>query len=176
MRRITFSLMCVLCAVILSACPGQPTSSDIQRDRQEEVVKEGIAAVGLPAMKNFRELKLAKDIYEMRDQTGLVTYSYLWSDIQGKFIFFCDSIGYPIPYATQFTAPQSMQRYYLKSQSGTGGSSHYGAQLLPQAEINGLFSPSSAEGTWVMCKDPNGKEVRPVYVEPRVIVSQFKLQ
>jgi hypothetical protein len=46
---------------------------------------------------------------------------------------------------------------------------------LPQADPNGLFSPASAEGTWVLLKDPNGKETRPVYIEPRIIVSPFKL-
>ena len=47
--------------------------------------------------------------------------------------------------------------------------------ILAQADPNGLFSPGSAEGTWIMCKDPKGPDVRPVYVEPRVIVSPFPL-
>jgi hypothetical protein len=47
---------------------------------------------------------------------------------------------------------------------------------LPQADPNGLFSPASAEGTWILMKDPNGKEVKPVYIEPRIIVSPFKLK
>lgn len=147
------------------ACEREPTSDDIQRQQQEQMLKEGTSQVGMPAIKNFRERKLLKDILEMRDQTGLATYTYLWSDVQGKLVFFCNSIGYGIPYATQFTNPEKLVRPY----QGEFG-------VLPQADPNGLFSPASAEGTWVMCKDPNGKEVRPVYVEPRVIVSQFKLQ
>jgi hypothetical protein len=47
---------------------------------------------------------------------------------------------------------------------------------LPQADPNGLFSPTSAEGTWVMCKDPKGGEVKPVYIEPRIVVSPFKME
>ncbi len=170
-------LAIVLLASLVVACEGKPTSSDTQRDRQEQMVLEGVAQVGIPSIKNFRELKLAKDIYEMRDQTGLVTYSYVWSDMQGKLVFLCDSIGYPVPYATQFTAPETMQRYNLPIRGDGYGNDnrHWGVTRLPQAEPNGLFSPSSAEGTWVMCKDPNGKDVRPVYTEPRVIVSQFKL-
>lgn len=172
MRRMELCLVAVLCLIGLTACPPTPTSSDTQRDRQEKMVAEGAAQVGVPSIKNFRELKLAKDIIEMRDQS-LVTYSYLWSDINAKLVFFCDSIGYPLPYAVQFTAPETMQTYNV---AGTGGSGRsYGVQRLPQAEPNGLHSPASAEGTWVMCKDPKGKEVRPIYVEPRVIVSQFKL-
>lgn len=172
-KRLTLLILVVLIATV-SGCAYNPNSSDVQRDRQEKMVSEGVAQTGLPAIKNFRELKLAKDIYEMRDQTGLVTYSYLWSDVQGRLIFLCNSIGYPIPYGVQITAPESIQRYYLAPVQGA--TRDWGHERLPQAEPNGLFSPSSAEGSWVMCKDPHGKDVRPIYTEPRVIVSQFKLE
>lgn len=163
----------ILCALaVQSSCfDVESSSSDVQRERQEVLVREGISEVGMPSIKNFRELKLAKDLYELRDQTGLVTYTYLWSEMQGKLTFFCASIGYPIPYATQFSAPESMQRYYVRGTSSTT----YGVTKLPQAEPNGLFTPAAAEGTWVMCKDPDGKDVHPVYVEPRIVVSSAKL-
>ncbi|MEK9151293.1 MAG: hypothetical protein AAB547_01535 [Patescibacteria group bacterium] len=147
---------------MLVSCDWRPTSDDTQRAQQEKMLQEGTAQVGMPAIKNFRERKLLKDILELRDQQGLVTYTYVWNEMQGKLVFFCDSIGYGIPYATQFTNPQKVENY---NRSIT----------LPQADPNGLFSPASAEGTWVMCKNPNGKEVRPIYVEPRIIVSPFKL-
>lgn len=161
-------------SVAFPACAPPPTSSDVQRERQEKMVSEGVAQIGMPAIKNFREAKLAKDLYELRDQTGLVTYTYTFSEMTGKLTFFCDSVGYAIPYATQFSAPESMQRFSIPK-SGNAERQH-GVHLLPQAEPNGLFTPAAAEGTWVFCKDPNGKEVRPVYLEPRVIVSQFKLK
>lgn len=159
-----FALLVVFAMTTAESCDRQ-SSDDIQRIQQEKILAEGTSQIGMPAIKNFREKKEMKDILEMRDQTGLVTYTYLWSDFQGKLVFFCNSIGYGIPYATQFTNPEKAEYY-----SGRG------YLTLPQADPNGLFSPSSAEGTWVQCKDPNGKDVRPVYVEPRVIVSQFKLQ
>ena len=40
-----------------------------------------------------------------------------------------------------------------------------------QADANGLFMPAAAEGTWVMCHGPDGADVKPVYVEPRVVIS-----
>lgn len=171
-------------AAVLQACAPAPTSSDIQRRSQEQSLKEAVAQTGLPAITNFREYKLAKDIYEMRDQTGLITYTYLENMIPtvvpgstalgGKLTYVCVSVGYPLPYATQFTAPVSVQTYNLEGEA-TGGQVYYGAEILPQAEPNGLFSPSSAEGTWVLCADPNGGDTTtPVYLEPKVIVSQFK--
>jgi hypothetical protein len=141
--------------------PGCERNSDqIQGEQQEKLNLEATKATGMPAIHNFRERKLLKDIIELRDQDGLVTYTYVWSDIQGKLVFFCNSFGYGIPYATQYTNPM---RYVINGAT------------LPQADPNGLFSPSAAEGTWVMCKDPASKNVAPVYVEPRVVVSPFKL-
>ena len=154
-----FAVLGLLVAFLLGAC--ERSSDSIQREQQEVLLAEGTAQIGMPAIKNFRERKLLKDILEMRDQTGLVTYTYVWNEFNGKLVFLCDSIGYAIPYATQFTNPQKRV---------------YGDAVLPQADPNGLFSPSSAEGTWVLCKNPEGKDVRPTYIEPRIVVSQFKLK
>jgi hypothetical protein len=164
----------MLVAVLVVGCTPPRTTQDIQRDEQEKSLREGARQTGIPAIKNFREAKLAKDIYELRDQTGLVTYTYTFSELNGVLTFFCQSIGYPIPYAVQFTSPETMQTYNVARSEGS--THYYGAERLPQPEPNGLFSPASAEGTWVMCKDPKGDGVRPVYIEPRVIVSQFRLK
>jgi hypothetical protein len=95
----------------------------------------------------------------------LVTYTYLWNEFNGKLVFLCNSVGYGIPYATQYTSPQKEAGYY-----------EHGQYALPQADPNGLFSPAAAEGTWVMCADPANKNgTKPVYIEPRVVVSPFKL-
>lgn len=145
-------------------CEESANSDTIQQQQQEKILQEGTSAVGIPAIKNFREKRLLKDIFELRDQTGLVTFTYIAS-MDGKLVFLCNSIGYGIPYATQFTNPQKIAYY----------SANVGVLALPQADPNGLFSPASADGTWVMCKDPHGSEVRPVFIEPRVVVSPFRL-
>ena len=145
-------------------CDSHTGSDTEQSKQQEKILAEGTAQVGMPGIKNFREKKLLKDIYEMRDQDGLLTYTYVFAEQTGKLVFLCDSIGYPLPYATQFTNPQKADRYY-----------EHGYLVLPQADPNGLFSPASAEGTWIVCRDPGAKTARVVYVEPRVISSPFKL-
>ena len=148
--------------VALVGCEDFSNSDDKQRVQQERILQEGTAQPGMPAIKNFRERKLLKQIIEMRDQDGLVTYTYTVPETTGRPVFLCNSIGYGLPAATQYTNPEKY--------AGTTGAT------LPQADPNGLFSPSSAEGTWVMCTDPNGSgKTRPVYVEPRVIVSPFQL-
>lgn len=149
-----------------NGCSTHSSSSDAkQQAAQERILAEGNAQTGMPAIHNFRERKMLKEILELRDQDGLVTYTYLWSQLAGKLVFFCDSIGYGFSAAVQYTSPQKLadesQRGYL---------------VLPQADPNGLFSPSSAEGTWIMCKNPNGQDVRPVYVEERVVVAPFRME
>lgn len=160
--------MKVLLLVVLFSVMGPSSCADssdtIQSEEQERILKEGTAAIGMPSIHNFRERRLVKDILELRDQTTLITYTYTFAEGSGKLSFFCDSIGYAVPYATQYTNPMKI--------TSSGGSGYH---ELPQADPNGLFSLDSAEGSWVMCKDPNGAEVRPVYLEPRIVVSPFKL-
>jgi len=167
MKALRSAALLIALFLVTSAedCDGRPNDSDrVQSNQQEAILAEGTAAVGMPAIKNFRERRLLKDIFELRDQTGLSTFTYL-VDMQSRLTFFCNSIGYGIPYATQFTNPQKIGYAYT----------NVGAVALPQADPNGLFSPAGADGTWIMCKDPHGTNVRPVYVEPRVIVSPFAL-
>jgi hypothetical protein len=147
--------------VTLTGCI-EESSDTKQRVQQERILQEGTAQTGMPAIKNFRERKLMKQIIEMRDQDGLVTYTYTVPETTGRPVFLCNSIGYGLPAAMQYTNPEK-----YASTSGV---------TLPQADPNGLYSPESAEGTWVMCTDPSGTgKTRPVYVEPRIIVSPFQL-
>jgi len=167
------SLLCMLTAGN-SGCDEQPSSDDIQRKLQEKILQEGTAQTGMPAIKNFRERKLLKDIFELRDQDGLVTYTYLenmnptvvhgHTALGGKLTYLGETIGYGIPYATQYTSPQKVERLYQNS-----------GVAVPQADPNGLFSPASAEGTWVLMRNPKGTDVKPVYIEPRITVAPFPL-
>ena len=91
------------------------------------------------------------------------TYTYI-VDLNGKTHKLCDSLGYGLPYATQYTNPQMLQETF-------GG--HW--NVLPQADPNGLFSPVSAEGTWVMCLNPKTKKAEPQYIEPRIITTTYPL-
>jgi hypothetical protein len=156
-------LVVLLASVGLTACEQQQTSTSIERKKQEELSRMGVETVGFPAVVNFAEKRMMKDIIELRDQMQ-PTYTYI-VDMNGKTHKLCDSLGYGLPYATQYTNPQMPQRTY------DGGSIY----VLPQADPNGLFSPASAEGTWVMCLNPKTKKAEPQYIEPRVITTTFPL-
>ncbi|KKT69863.1 MAG: Gp45 protein [Candidatus Uhrbacteria bacterium GW2011_GWE2_45_35] len=169
--RRTFVFLAITFVFVLAVgCPPQ-TSNDEIREQQEVSLLDGIQSVGLPAIKNWRERRLMKDLYELRDQTGLVTYTYLKSEYDNNLCYYGESVGYGLPYATQYSASETMLRWRVDM--GSGRTDNYGTERLPQAEPNGLFPPASADGTWVMLKDPNGSDVKPVFIEHRVIVEPF---
>lgn len=157
-----FLIAALVPTLALAAC-GPPSSDEIQNKKQEELTKQSVQSVGIPAINNFQEKRILKDILELRDNPKFNTYTYS-EDMNGRLHLRCNSIGYGIPYATQYTNPQKIEY-----------SSSAGYAVLPQADPNGLFSPASADGTWVLCKVPGKDEVQPVFIEPRIIVSPFPL-
>lgn len=157
MKKTFQILLAALAIAMLAACTPKESSDQVQRQQQEQLNQQGNSIAGMPAIVNFREKKLLKLIIELRDKE-LATVTYV-QDNQGRLRKLCDSVGFGIPYATQYTNPQRVHHQLT----------------LPQADPNGLFSPASAEGTWVMCANPETKAASPVYVEPRIIVSPFAL-
>ncbi|HDZ15701.1 hypothetical protein LCGC14_1149570 [marine sediment metagenome] len=160
-----FLIVCLGCALLgLLGCSDYDKSSDGKLQKQtEESMKEANAQVGMPAIKNFQERKLAKMIFELRDQEKLVCYAYLVS-LEGKLIFIGKCLGFGLPYSIQYTNPEKVIRHGSTTQYGT----------LPQPDPNGLFMPSGLSATWLMMLDKDGNP-HPVYCEPQIIVSPFPL-
>ena len=146
---------------MLAACDQSPTSTQIERKKQEEMSLRGVQEVGMPSITNFAEKRMMKDIIELRDQ-NVATYVYI-TDMNGRLHKVCNAVGYGLPYATQYTNPMRISDYT------------HGVVAIPQADPNGLYSPASADGTWVLCVDSKSGKPKPVYIEPRVIVSPMPL-
>ena len=146
----------------LAACDVKPTSTQIERQKQEELSLMAVQSVGMPAITNFAEKRMFKDILELRDMS-VATTTYLVG-MNNQLTKVCDSVGYGLPYATQYTNPQRVADYT------------HGVTTLPQADPNGLYSPASADGTWVLCVDHKDGKAKPVYIEPRILVSPFPIQ
>jgi len=148
----------------LAACDApRETSTQIERKKQEELSLQAVQSVGMPEITNFAEKRMFKDILELRDRS-VPTTTYLVG-MNNQLTKLCDSVGYGLPYATQYTNPMRV-----------GGDGTHGYVTLPQADPNGLYSPASAEGTWILCVDHKDGKAKPIYVEPRVIVSPIALQ
>jgi len=147
---------------LMTACDEHPNSTQIERQKQEELSLMAVQSVGMPSITNFAEKRMFKDILELRDRS-VPTTTYLVG-MNNQLTKLCDSVGYGLPYATQYTNPQRTVDYT------------HGVATLPQADPNGLYSPASAEGTWVLCVDHKTGKPQPLYIEPRIIVSPFALQ
>ena len=172
MKRIV--LLAVLTA--LAGCkPSAPTGADAKQSAMtRKALAEADRQIGMPAIKNFQERKLAKTIFELRDQEDYVCHAYLANTMTGQVgQYLGPCIGYGLPYSVQFTNPQTLvdaERelgMHLFQDDGR-------VQVVPQADPNGLFMPEGLSATWLMLLDDNG-EPHPVYVEPAIIVSPFKL-
>lgn len=139
-------------------------ADEAQQAATARAMSEAGRVVGMPAIINWQELKLAKLIFELRDKEDLITYAYI-VNINGELIFFGKCVGFGLPYSVQYTNP--MRRDYARS---------VGDDLaLPQPDPNGLFMPTSSTATWLMMYDEKTGEARPIYVEPQIIVSPFPL-
>lgn len=138
-------LFCLALTVLLSSC----SAEDVEYSQQKDMNLQAVQSTGMPAITRFFERRLLKSVYELRDQGG-PTITYL-VDMNGRYHKLCNSVGYGIPYSTQYSSP-SMR------------------------EPNSLYPPSSADGTWIFCMNPKTHEPTPLYVEPRVIVSAFELE
>ena len=163
-----FLSMAILFAsiVLLVSCDLNGETSRTEQEQTEQqgkLVSEAQKQCGLPALVNFQERKMMKKVIEQRDKADLVCYAYLFSNQTGRLIYIGKCMGYGLPYSTQYTNPQRV--YFLTS----------GSVAIPQPDPNGLYMPSDAHGTWLLMIKPDG-DTTPVYVEPDVIVSPFKLQ
>jgi hypothetical protein len=157
------TLLIFVFSFVLTACGAGTQSSDsIQHQQQELILAEATAQTGMPAIKNFRERRTLKTIYELRDQDGLLTFTYLVSK-DSKLVLLCESHGFAISDATGYTNPEKV----VRSDSVAFGT-------MPQAEPNGLFTPSASTANWVMCLG-EAKRPYPVYVQGDIVVSPMPL-
>jgi hypothetical protein len=155
MKRILFVLLALLS---LTAC-----EVDAEYDQQlktQKLMAESNAQVGMPAIVNFQERRMAKQILEMRDQK-ISTHTYIMNVYRGCLVYMGQSIGFGLPYSVQFTNPAKYEA---------------NGATLPQADPNGLYMPESSQATWVLLYNPETKTADPTYVEENVFVSTFRLK
>ena len=161
----SFAIVAVIVTGLLAVTVGCDSSSadTEQAKATAQALREAHAQIGMPAIRNFQERKLAKMIFELRDKADLVTYAYIVNRMEGRLVFLGKCIGFGLPYSVQYTNPMKAKR-------------NYGEMVVtPQADPNGLFMPTGLSATWLMMIDPKTNEPRPIYVEPEIVVSPFPL-
>ncbi|KKN25569.1 hypothetical protein LCGC14_0883530 [marine sediment metagenome] len=148
----------------------EPKADILQSIQTEQMMSEAQRQIGMPNIVNFQQRKLMKLIYELCDKEDLICYAYIKSDYQGKLFFIGKCIGYGIPFSAQYTNPEKVIKYRnTRYYSGSSPST------IPQPDPNGLYMPTSSSATWLMMINPETNKPRPVYIEPAIVVSPFKL-
>lgn len=181
----------IVSVFVLSLCGcgyvAQQSNDSKIAQQQEKNLAEGDAEVPPPSIVNWNEKRMAKLIQEKRDTVNLATWTYT-KNMDGKYTFVCESVGYGLPYNTRTNNPQHYE--FVTTQSGvsfgsSGGNGYYtdGAgnriwgehTVMSQPEPNGLFIPDSAKGTWNLCKDPRTGKPDVTYQEEDIAVFPYKL-
>jgi hypothetical protein len=119
----------------------------------------------MPAITNGTMKKQLKMIIEECDKQNLICYAYIIPEMTGRPVFLGKCMGYGIPYATQYTNPEKTVDGKMSGEFTT----------IAQADPDGLFKPASADGTWLLLIDPATNEPHPVFCEPKLLVTPFKL-
>jgi len=161
-------MLCVtLCGCVSTSTDGQ--SSIVQEAQyQEELMKQATDEIGIPEITEFFEKKMAKEIFEKRDDSKLVCYAY-GINLDGKYIYMGRCYGYGLPYSTQYTNPEKMNTV------DGGEYSALNPYTLPQADPNGLYSSGNTSATWLMMINETSGEPYIMYYEPTVTVTETKL-
>lgn len=166
-------LSLLLSLVLFVGCNTQSQQVQTNVERQEtQAVKQNMQEmarqVGMPFIDEFFEKKMAKQIFELRDNAELITYAYM-VNLDGKFIYLGKCIGFGLPYSVQYTNPEIVN---------TVDGGQYQARnpyTLPQADPNGLYMPEGLSATWLMLINEETGEAEIIYTEPSIIVTQSKL-
>lgn len=151
MKLIAIALVAL---ILLGACT-ETTETTRVKEQQDLYIKTQPE----PQFDWSLERHLMVKLYEARN-TSVATWSYTVNQYSGAVEWECASIGYPVPGGTQLTNPEQS--------IGNGGS-------MPQPEPNGLFSPSTSQGTWVMCANDDGT-VSPIYIEDLVRTYPYPME
>lgn len=163
------SVLIIVAFLFLSCKENKQSSAEqMQTKKTDQILDEINRQVGLPNISNFQQKKLMKMIYELCDKEDLICYAYIKSDYQGKLYFIGKCIGFGVPFSAQYTNP-------MKYFDDPDGDYSAGSLVIPQADPNGLYMPTSSSATWLMMIDPKTNEPRPVYIEPEIVVSPFPL-
>lgn len=173
MKKIIILLTLVLLFAMVG-CQANVTTDMQQAEETEMLMNEINNQVGLPNINNYYEKKTLKEIYELRDDSSLVTYTYTTA-LDGKKVFQFQSIGYGLPMSVQYSNPSKYTGVTTKQVINDGGRDWtWDYVVMPQAEPNGLFMPEGLSATWVMRINEDGSR-EPVYMEEVITVTQTKL-
>ena len=162
MRKVLITLFILVIGLSLISC-NEKHYEEIQQSQTQQLMDEAIRQIGLPNIKNFWQRKLLKMIYEIADQSDIITYAYTFNQFTGKFRYIGRAIGFGVPFSAQYTNPDQVVETYR------------GSVVIKQPDPNGLYMPTSSSATWIILIDENTGDLNLMYIEPLLTVTQRPL-
>lgn len=161
-QLICISIISILLLLLVSACDMEVSNRQQEEQYTEQQMLEAQRQIGQPFIDDYFEKRLAKQIFELRDDSNLVTYAYM-TNLDGQFIYLGQAIGFGLPYSVQYTNPEQIIDRYE------------GDMAIPQADPNGLYMPDGLSATWLLLINEETGEPEIIYTEPSIVVTQSKL-
>lgn len=158
--------MAIIAAVafLLSACG--TNSNTIEYKQQEGAMQNLLKTQPVLQLPYSVERAQANTLLSIRNLKMFNTYVYI-VDVNGNFTKLCNARGFGLPYAVQLTNPLKLA-FPDNSESA----------VVANADPNGLYYPSSANATWILCivnKGEDGYVLSPQYIEENVNVFTFEV-
>ncbi len=162
MKKILCIILASIVCLTMAAC-GRKSHTSTESDYTQALMTQSNDEIGMPDITEFYEKKLAKEIFEKRDDSSLICYVYN-QNRDGQYIYVGKSMGYGLPYSTQYTAP-TIDDY---RSNGATLTTH-------QADPNALYTADGLSATWLLMVDEETGENYIMYCEPTIIVTENKL-
>ena len=88
MAVILVLVMSIVMMGLLTGCTGEPSTDKEQTKRTNSLMEEADRQVGLPNITEFNEKKMAKKIFELRDNSKLIILRPFIGDPKLPFVWF----------------------------------------------------------------------------------------
>ncbi len=162
MKKVIFALSVL--ALLAAGCVPAKSSYDIEQQQQEVANQEIVRNQPPPNLGGYSfERHIVTEVYKARNDT-ISTYTYIMLQMTGQIVEICPSIGYPIPYSTQITSPERIERVIAGEYV-----------VISNPEPNGLYPPDNAAATIVNCVNPDGS-LTPTYWEDNVFALPYRIK
>lgn len=159
MKKLYFIIVLLVFVFFVAACGDWDTGVDKEEKQTDKQLETYVKSQPIPFFEWSLERHLMKELYTARND-AVSTFSVVVG-YNGIMIFSCPSIGFPVPGGTQLTNP-------LQSEGSNGA-------VIGLMEPNGLYSPDTSAGTYVMCVNRDGT-VSPIYVEQYVMAFPYPVE
>src|SRR6185503_20170843 len=135
-------------AVSLTACHSAQTSNG-QANESKQQAHDTTNLFSNQPIPGFNYSQMRQNLIEIEtaEADGVQTTSFFFTANGTAPIDSCPSIGVPIPNTASLSNPSQI----------TWGANNAGPAVTDQMDPNGVYAPTSSEGTFVMCIDSDGK-------------------